>query len=113
MEDLKKKIIDGEIAILKVVDMQGKFLRVERFDGCALILDLLNEPNAERMADLLALYNGQEIVVDDKRYSLICGEKLICEKMIETAENMSEGVSFSSDRDEEQFSDYLELIKGA
>ena len=107
MDVSKEKVLNGEIAILKVVDMQGKFLRSETFNKWELI-DLLIEPNSERMVDLITLYDNQEIVHNDERYSLLCGVTLICDLIIETAENMREGVDFT-DIDEEKYDEYLRL----
>lgn len=104
---LKEKVIDGDIAILKVVDMKGKLLRIETIDWWGL-LDLLIEPNSERMADLLTLYDGQEIVHADERYSILCGVRLIAELIEETAANILEAVKDSEYIDEEKFAEYEE-----
>lgn len=111
-KSLKEKVIDGDIAILKVVDKQGKFLRVETLDGWGM-LDLLIEPNSERMLDLITLYEGREIIHADERYSLVCGARLITELIADTAENMLEAVKDSEYIDEEKFAEYETIYGGA
>ena len=108
-QELKKQVIDGKVAIFKVVSMQGQFLRFEVLDNIQLH-DLLTEPNGERMADLLTFYEGQDVVLDNERYRLLCGYRLIAEFMLETAENIKDAVEETPDHEEELFDEYIDIL---
>lgn len=81
--ELKERILTGEVAVFKVTAKDGTE-RTEVLDGVG-VRDLTVGTNAERMADLVTLYERNAIYRDGERYEVKCGYILIAELICETA----------------------------
>lgn len=85
---LKQQVIDGEVTVFKVTNKDGTE-RQEILDGVE-IRDLTIGTNAERIQDLVTLYERNAVYFHDERYEVKCGFVLIADLICETAGFMKE-----------------------
>ena len=104
---LKERVRRGEIAIFRVECKAAKVSCTQYLDG-AEVRDLLAETNSERLSDLLALYNGSGIDIDEDHYSLIAGTPLISYLIQETAIFIRESVLENPEVDGQRVEKFLE-----
>lgn len=101
-DKIKEEVFLGVLTIFNVVDLEKRTEQIEVLDYAG-ILDLTQGSSQERMTDLLALFSGEEIIVNGYIYRVAVGYELIANIIVDTAKHIKDSTEDTKEWEEEKW----------